>query len=231
MTDLQDANLKNRAIQTALTGDWQTAIALNKEILTYAPDDIDTLNRLALAYAIIGKVKDAKQTYQKVFELDPLNSIAQRNLKKLNDKSNDPQTGNTIQINCNFLEETGKTKIVELVNVAQSNILQTLRIGQHVHLSVKRSKIFVIEGEKQYIGVLPDDIGIRLIKFINNGNKYEAFVKSTTGSKVFIFIKETRRATKFKNHPSFITVGSQGLGLKKIKSRAKDLDKDFEEQN
>lgn len=229
MTDLQDANLKNRAIKTALTGNWQTAIELNKEILTDTPNDIDTLNRLALAYAIMGKVKDAKETYQKVFELDPLNSIAQRNLKKLNDKSNDLQTGNVIQINCNFLEETGKTKIVELVNVAQSNIIQTLRIGQHVNLSIKRSKIFVLEGEKQYIGVLPDDIGIRLTKFINSGNKYEAFVKSTTGSKVYVFIKETKRVTKFKNNPSFITVGNQGLGLRKIRSRAKNLEEDQRE--
>jgi tetratricopeptide (TPR) repeat protein len=222
MTDLQDANLKNRAIQTALTGDWQTAIDLNKEILTETPEDIDTLNRLALAYAITGKIKDAKQTYQKVFELDPLNSIAQKNLKKLDDKSKDLQTGSVIQINCNFLEETGKTKIVELVNVAQSSIIQTLRIGQHVNLSVKRSKIFVLEGEKQYIGVLPDDIGIRLIKFINNGNAYEAFIKSTTGSKVFVFIKETKRVTKFKNHPSFVTSTNQGLEFKKIRSQKKN---------
>lgn len=222
MTDLQDANLKNKAIQTALTGDWQTAIDLNREILSETPDDIDTLNRLALAYAITGKIKDAKQTYQKVFELDPLNSIAQRNLKKLDDKSNNLQTENVIQINCNFLEETGKTKIVELVNTAQSNIIQTLRTGQHVNLSVKRSKIFVLEGEKQYIGVLPDDIGIRLIKLINNGNTYEAFVKSVTGNKVFIFIKETKRVAKFKNHPSFITSADHGLELRKIRSQKKN---------
>ncbi|HZJ18426.1 MAG TPA: tetratricopeptide repeat protein [Patescibacteria group bacterium] len=217
MTDLQNANIKNRAIKTALTGDWQAAIELNKKILSDIPDDIDTLNRLALAYTITGNIINAKKTYQKVFELDPLNSIAQRNLKRLNDKINNPQIGNMLQINCNFLEETGKTKIVELVNVAQSNIIQTLRIGQCVNLSIKRSRIFVLEGAKQYIGVLPDDIGIRLIKFIKNGNKYEAFIKSTTDSKVFIFIKEVKRVAKFKNNPSFTTSENQGLSLKKIK--------------
>lgn len=220
MIDLQAINLKDQAIKTALTGDWQAAIELNKTILTQTPDDIDTLNRLALAYTVTGKIKDAKNTYQKVFNLDPLNPIAQRNIKKLSEKTEDLQTTNGGQINCNFLEETGKTKIVELVNVAQSNIIQTLRIGQCVNLSIKRSKIFVQEGEKQYIGVLPDDIGNRLIKFIKNGNKYEAFIKSTINSKVFIFIKEIKRATKYRNLPSFVTTEDHGLTFNKIKLRS-----------
>src|SRR3989344_7973707 len=79
-------SLKNQAIQTALSGDWQNAIVLNKNLIKENPNDIDALNRLALAYIIVGKTKDAKSIYQKVIKLDPLNPIAQRSLNKLKDK-------------------------------------------------------------------------------------------------------------------------------------------------
>ena len=76
-------SIKNQAIQTALQGNWNEAIVLNKSLVKENPEDIDALNRLALAYTIIGKLKEAKSAYQKVVNIDPLNSIALRNLKKL----------------------------------------------------------------------------------------------------------------------------------------------------
>ena len=77
--------LKSQAIQTALTGDWQTAIILNLQLLEENPEDIETLNRLAFAYTILGKVKEAKQTYQKVLHLDTQNPkcmVCPRNLRQ-----------------------------------------------------------------------------------------------------------------------------------------------------
>jgi len=221
MIILHNKNLKTQAIKTALSGDWKSAIELNKTLLKENSQDIEALNRLALAYTITGKVNQAKETYEKVFEIDPLNPIALKNSKKLKDKNGQSDNNNTFQINSNFLEETGKTKIIELVNLAQTSIIQILRVGQCVNLCIKISKIFVLEGEKQYIGVLPDDIGRRLIKFIKNGNKYDVSIKSTVGNKVFVFIKEIKRATKLKNNPSFITASDNGLGLNKIKIKSK----------
>src|SRR5581483_5289523 len=173
--------LRDKAIQTALTGDWKEAISTNKELLDDNPEDIDALNRLALAFTILGKTTSAKTTYQKVLKVDPLNPIALRNLKNLKTSKIPAKNLNYsqgIQINNQFIEETGKTKVVELLNLAQANIIQSLRTGELVNLSIKRSRIFVIKGEKQYIGVLPDDIGKRLIKFMKSGNKYEAYTKS-----------------------------------------------------
>ena len=80
--------LKTQAIQTALSGDWTHAILLNQEILTENPDDIDTMNRLAFAFMSAGQVKDAKQVYQRVLELDFKNPIALRNLKRLSNVTN-----------------------------------------------------------------------------------------------------------------------------------------------
>lgn len=207
--------LKNQAIQTALNGNWQNAIAINKTLVSENPDDIDALNRLALAYTITGKLKEAKSTYQKVINLDPLNPIALRNLKRLKEKGISFGNGNTnTQINNKFLEEPGKTKVVELVNIAQPKIVENLRTGQSISLSIKRLKIFVLE-EKQYIGVLPDDIARRLIKFINSGCLYEAYIKSSNQHKVTVFIKEIKKTSRFKDQPSFTSLSESPLALDK----------------
>ena len=135
--------LKNQAIQIALTGDWEQAILLNEELLQEDPKDIDTLNRLAFAYTALGKLKEAKETYQKVLNIDSANPIAQKNLKKLTNVSatqiNIPKSISTNM----FLEESGKTKIVTLVNTAPAQVLRTLQVGQTVHLCIKRLKIFM----------------------------------------------------------------------------------------
>ena len=198
---------KNLAIQTALSGDWQNATSINKALLNDNPNDIEALNRLAFAFTILGKIKQAKTTYKKVLELDSLNPIALRNMKRLADTKSlgkSAKKQSVTYVHNTFLEETGKTKIIELVNLAQPRITANLRIGQPLSISIKRLKIFIQDLDKQYLGVLPDDIGKRLIKFIKGGNKYETCVRSASNHAVVVFIKEIKRATRFKNQPSFL---------------------------
>lgn len=208
--------LKTQAIQTALSGNWNQAITLNLELLDENPDDVDTLNRLAFAYALIGKIKEARSTYQKVLVVDEQNPIATKNLKRLrgttagdNQSNKDSgltaSTPHTTILNNMFLEESGKTKVIELVNVAEGKTIIHLRTGEFLQLQIKRSKVFVLDNDKQYIGVIPDDIGRRLIKFMDGGNKYEAYVKSIEEHRLTIFVKETVRAKRFKNQPSFVS--------------------------
>lgn len=215
----------NQAIKATLSGDWEQAIELNKALLKDSPEDIEALNRMGLAYTVIGDSKGAKRSYKKVLDIDPLNSIALKNLKKLeNETNNHLDTATIIQVNNIFIEETGKTKVVELINLAQAEVLMSLRTGQSVDMSVKRLKVFIHRG-KEYVGVLPDDIGNRLIKFIKGGNKYEAFVKSANHQNVSIFIRELKRSSKYKDQPSFIHaletklhLGGAKKGRKKKKS-------------
>lgn len=212
---------KNLAIQTALSGDWQNASLINKALLNDNPNDIETLNRLAFAFTVLGKIKAAKTTYKKVLEIDPLNPIAIRNLKRLTDTKVDLDKNvsklSVKHVHNTFLEEPGKTKIIELVNIAQPRIIANLRIGQPLNISIKRSKIFVQDDAKQYIGVLPDDIGKRLIRFIKGGNRYEALLRSANSHHVVVFIKEIKRVSRFKNQPSF----SQSNGKRSIFERNK----------
>lgn len=229
--------LKDKAIQAMLLGDWKNATSLNKSLLQDNPNDIDALNRLAYAFTILGKIKDAKSAYRKVLRIDALNQIAIRNIKKLTDLGTKPLAKSLSSlkgVNNTFLEETGKTKIISLVNTAQPKIIALLTTGQPVVITIKRSKIFVQDQNKQYLGVLPDDIGKRLIKLIKGGNTYTACIKSATAHNVCVFVKETKRVSKYKNQPSFPQTTDQDLGLvkgNKIKTKNyKDLGEEDDDQ-
>ncbi len=213
-------DLKNQAIKTALTGDWNKAIQINTSILEQESQDIDSLNRLAFAYAELGDIKNAKSTYQKVLSIDNYNPIALKNLKRLasleNGKVSSANNNHTPLLTNAFLEETGKTKVIDLSNIGQADILLRLRMGTPVKLAVKRSKIFIVDADNNFIGMLPDNISSRLIKLIEGGNEYEACIKSLDKNRVTIFMKETIRAARFKFQPSFLTSEKTQLELKEI---------------
>jgi tetratricopeptide (TPR) repeat protein len=214
--------LKTQAIQTALIGDWSNAIACNRKILEEDPSDIDALNRLAFAFASSGDVKEAKNIYQKVLSLDNQNPIAVRNLKRLAGGGNTKAPGAFNKVNNIFIEEPGKTKVIDLINVAEQKIISRLNSGECLELSEKRMKIFVLDSDKQFIGMLPDDLGKRLIKFMEGGNKYEAYVKTIDNHRVTVFVKETVRASRFKYQSSFTSsekpkflIGTNGKKIQK----------------
>jgi len=215
---------KNQAIQTALHGDWLHATKINKAIINDNPHDIEALNRLAFAYAIQGDIKKAKSFYRRVLKIDPLNPIALKNIKRISDLPSQQNKKNetyTIPVNHTFIEEVGKTKVVELINVAPAKVIAALAVGQLLSIFIKRSKIFFQDQNKRYIGALPDDIGKRLIKFVKGGNKYEAYVKSATTNYVVVFIKEELRKARFKDQPSFLQGSDYSLEFEK-EHQAKD---------
>lgn len=198
---------KTSAIQSALSGDWQNATTINKALINDNPNDTEALNRLAFALTVLGKIKKAKAAYKRVLEIDPLNPIAIRNLKRLSGAKDTLDSNFSNQpppyLHNTFLEESGKTKVIELIHIAQPKVISRLSIGQTLNISIKRSKIFVQDEKKQYLGMLPDDIGKRLIRFIKGGNLYEALVRSTDNHRVLVFLKEIKRVGRFKNQPSF----------------------------
>lgn len=229
--------LKDKAIQAMLLGDWKNATSLNRTLINENPKDIDALNRLAYAFTVLGRIQDAKSTYRKVLKIDILNQIAIRNIKKLTGmgtKRIAKGLSPVKNVNYTFLEETGKTKIISLVNTAQPKIIALLTTGQPVVIAIKRSKIFVQSQNKQYLGVLPDDVGKRLIKLIKGGNTYTACIKSATEHSVSVFVRETKRVSRYKNQPSFPQIQDQDLALsknnrEKIKNY-KDLREEDDEQ-
>ena len=71
------------AIALALASRWEEAVALNYEIIAAFPRDIEAHNRLGKALSELGHYKAAKDAFRKTLEISPANSIAKKNLQRL----------------------------------------------------------------------------------------------------------------------------------------------------
>ncbi len=199
------------AISAALAQDWKRAITINTQLLKVNKTDTDALCRLAFAYQNIGKLKLARQLYQKVLKLDAYHQIALKNLKKLTTlKSRDiksSQNGHALSPTV-FIEEPGKTKIVECVHLAPAQILSSLTHGQEVYLKAKNHCVEVRDGQHRYVAALPDDLSFKLLKFLAGGNQYQVVIKGVEKKSLHIFLRETNRGKRFTNQPSFTTTAA-----------------------
>lgn len=203
---MSDAFISDQAaINAALIQDWKEAIRINLALLKTDKNNISILNRLGFAYLQSGEVADAKKTFTKVMKLDPYNQIAEKNIKKLGIvKQKDlVKTKRTQVAPMSFLEEPGKTKIVECVNAAPLAVLSTVYPGEEVELKAKNHVVEVRSYHGTYLAALPDDLSFRLIKFLAVGNTYQALVKSITKNSLMIFIRELSRGKRFASQPSF----------------------------
>lgn len=203
-------SLHRQAIHAALNCEWNQALGLNKKIVKLDPENVDCLNRLAKAYLELGRYTLAKKTYEEALRLDPYNTIAQKNIKRVvSFKKNGFSNGNPNQYQVAispdlFLEEPGTTKLVNLIKVAEPQKLLMLSSGQMVNLVTKNKGLYITDSNNQYLGVLPDDTGFHLRKLMLGGNKYTAVIKSIKSNGLTILIREVFRSKKFKNQASFL---------------------------
>lgn len=214
MSDMhQPAQLAQDAIRAALECKWDTALHLNNQILTHNPEDLCALNRSARAYMELGDIDLALDMYRKVLELDRYNVVAVKNIKRLTQVKqvrqgkSYTQVRNTSDMILNFIEEPGKTKIVQLVKPATPEVLFSLRVGDRVDMLVKGKGIQIQSLHSLYVGRLPDDLAYNLMQLMSYGNTYDSYLKHVMHNKVFIFIRETYRNVEVMSHPSFPMTG------------------------
>lgn len=201
-----EITLAQRAIEHALKGQWKEAIKINLQILKETPDDIDALNRLAKAYAEDGKLKEARSYASKVLKLDPFNSIAQKCLDKWNTVKRVHKNGQGQSISTEtFLEESGKTKIVTLINPGAPKLLSSLDPGEEVKIMCYPHKVSIVTRDDKYLGRISDDLAARLRSLVKAGNKYQVLIKSIDPKEVSVFIREIERGSDSFNMPSFPT--------------------------
>lgn len=207
-TPQQGLNLARLAIEAALNSNWHEALKLNKKILKVEPQNIDALSRLARANMELGKRNLAKKFYSEVLKYDPYNPIALKNLKIIKSfKTNgqNPNLNGQSKLSPTlFLQEPGKTKVVNLLHVAEPQKLSQAFCGMEVRVVIKNRKITITDALGKYLGVLPDDISYHLLRLIKGGNKYQLFIKSIRVNGLAVLIKETFRSKRFKNQASFL---------------------------
>lgn len=231
-------NLQQLAIDAALDCKWEEAVSLNTKLLDENPIDIDALKRLGYAYIQTNLYEKAKKTYKKILSIDPFNCIAQKNLQKILSFKHLPKakkketTEHTHLSPSIFIEEPGKTKSVQLKNLAPTSILSQLQIADEVFLFPKKHTVEIRDRNKTYIGILPDDISFRLVPLMTGGNQYQACIKNIQKNTISVYIREVCRGKKFKFQPSFLSLNFEREKLKELKKHEEqETDKTNQEED
>lgn len=205
MSDVELDPKVKESINAALASNWERALELNLALAKEYPDDPETFNRLARAYLELGQVSKAREHYNKVLKIDPYNSIATKNLKRLGSlRKKDIQEGVAKNGNVDpdiFLEEPGKTKVINIVDLAMPKVLASLRIGEPVQLVPQKNFVIVLSSEGKRVGKVAAEWSKRLAKALRAGSKFTALVKSaqiksSSEPSLSIFVKETKRSSK-----------------------------------
>jgi hypothetical protein len=180
-----------QAIQMAMQSRWDDAINANKAIISVFPDEADAHNRLGKALSEVGKIKEARESYQRALEIEPSNQIARKNLDRLATLKAKAEPDRAQQVDTSlFIEEMGKSGVTRL-RPQNVKTLATLSAGDEVSLVTVGSRLTVETAGGEYIADVEPKLAVRLSKLITGGNKYAAAVAGIDPDSVRVIIKET----------------------------------------
>ena len=183
-----------QAITLAIEGRWREAVGANKGILENFPNNVDTLNRLGRAHIELGEYAEARIAYTRAKELDPYNTIADKNLRRLAhlDGDQDAAKGDgakRLEPNY-FIEEIGKAGVVRLQQLGRKDVLARMVAGDKVNLEVLDGNLVVKNEAGELLGTVEPRHGQRLARLMTGGNRYAANVTSSTEESLAIIIRE-----------------------------------------
>ncbi|HKC83565.1 MAG TPA: tetratricopeptide repeat protein [bacterium] len=194
------------AVQLAIGGRWDEAVKLNRFIIDSFGADEETQNRLGKALSELGKLKDAKASYEVALKINPMNSIAKKNAARINallhQKEGLKVGGTKVDLNL-FVEEMGKTVFTTIEATASADISSKVAAGDVAELKIEGDGIIVETSRGVRIGSLEAKLARRLIKFMRGGNRYQAGLTSVDGNNVKLIVRETYQDPHFAGKPSF----------------------------
>jgi tetratricopeptide (TPR) repeat protein len=185
--------LSKQAIALAMQGKWEEAVAANKKIIETFPHDLEAFNRLGRAYMELGEYTLATESYGQAMQLDPANTIASKNLKRLlhiGEGGQDPRLESRYAAPQHFIEEIGKAGVVDLQNLSPRGIRARLVAGDEVSLRVDGTRLVAENSRGEYLGQVEPKTAQRLIRLMEGGNRYSAAVITSWETKLTIIIRE-----------------------------------------
>lgn len=199
------SQLVEEAISAALERDWKTALELNEEIVSRFGVDEETHNRLGKVHTELGKMDEALSAYRATLELNPLNTIALKNVNRLEtlmeDKADLPKGSAAVDVGL-FVEEMGKTTLANVV-LDKGVDAAMAAPGDQVKLRPGGDTLTVETSTGTRLGHVEAKLARRVLKFIEGGNEYTAAVAASDSKGLHVIIRETKQAAQFAGVPSF----------------------------
>jgi hypothetical protein len=199
----------DKAIQLAMQSRWEEAADFNRQILELFPQDVDTLNRLGKALLELGRYADSLGSYREAVRLDPTSTIAQKNIQRLTklvEEEQAPVLPPTPLDPKLFIEESGRTIVTTLLDVAPAETLASLNPGDPLTLKVDGNRVSVLDPNGETVGTVEPKLAQRVSRLVGMGNRYSAAVTSVEEQSIRVILRETHRDPSMGNRPSFPTM-------------------------
>ena len=225
-------DLSREAIALALEGHWGKAIEVNRRTLQIFPEDVDAMNRLGKAYLEMGQYSAARTAFESAARIAPHNTIAKKNLDRLAhlQDSAPAQVQGKVVTPYLFIEESGKSGVTVLHNSAPRQVLGKMAAGDAVKL-VSQANVLVVENNHgDCVGQVEPKLGMRLMRLMKGGNRYDAAIVNISRQQISIIISETHRHPDLGNVYSFPTKSKEEYRVYWKDARLRyDIDSELEQ--
>jgi Tetratricopeptide repeat len=194
------------AVKQAQEGEWEEAIATNRNVISLFPQEPEAYNRLGKAYSELGQYAEAHQAYGQTLKINPGNPIAKKNLERLEslkDVSTPVPLGADRIEPRFFIAEPGKSGESDLINLASPAVISRVNIGDALSLVVDGHRLLIRNAAGETIGQVEPRLANRLIACIEGGNRYAATIRSKTQRQVRVILLEEYQSPSMVKTVSF----------------------------
>lgn len=218
-----------QAISLAMESKWEEAAAVNREILEELPENTEALNRLGKALSELGRYSEARQALEQVLRLQPSNTIAKKNIERIRGLRDTAPRAHAPGVPPHFfIEETGKTGVTSLIDLAPKETVAKKVAGETITLDPQEHKLLVRDVAREYVGTVEPKLGLRLLRLIRGGNRYDAAIAAINDQGIRIIIKETYQHPTQVGRMSFPARGQDSLRASILEGSRYGLDEEEE---
>lgn len=202
------------AIELATKGRWADALEVNRQILDMDPSDCGAWNRMGKALIQLGRYSGAREAFAETLKLDGANSIARKNLEKLEGLSEGgaETSAATVELSLQqFIEDTGKSAVTSLISLGDPETIKRLVSGQSIELRMEESKLFIYTSNGDYVGQVEAKLAVRLAGLVRGGNRYRGHVTSAREKEVRVMLRESLVSPSQEGRRSFPSKSADGF--------------------
>ncbi len=186
--------LTKKAIDAALKRNWLEAIETNLKILEKNPADINAKLRLGRAYMFTKAFPKATKLFKEVLKLDPINTVASKNLEIVKtNKVQSPKLLNSQIDQTSLIIEPGTTQDINIVISARGTKAQHIEAGEKLKYKLLKTRLDIFWNEKLLASVADKSILSKLNTLLNtDGERLWVTYKGGMDKNATIILKASR---------------------------------------